>query len=37
MRSCFKRLYACHLYTHKIKQPENDYFFMSVNRLYLTL
>jgi hypothetical protein len=37
MRSCFKRLYACHSYTHKIKQPENDYFFMSVNRLYLTL
>jgi transposase len=37
MRSCFKRLYACHLYTHKIKQPENDYFFMSVNRLYLAL
>jgi transposase len=37
MRSYSKRLYAYHSYAHKIKQPENDYFFMSVNRLYLTL
>jgi hypothetical protein len=31
----FSFLGVCHLYVNKIKQPENDYLFISVNRLYL--